>query len=344
MAAIYDVNRQSLWVHSNSGQGKLNYTIKNDKAVFCNSNVDTNGYDSLDATSRISYYDIQDIDVRACSFDDFCKVMQFAKDSYSSFLYDSDLLLSFKEDFSDSKMNDFYQFFEEYRLECAHNGDMKLYHKIVPIVQACYNMIQITDHEISSELTEDGYFKTNIFNDECCLGCYDSYYLGDEIFDFGGTCYRVTAQYDIESSDKNPVIDVYLTDFISGEKLKGTYIVDINSIDLKCATPLEVFAYLSYKESIDDANWESTNNIDSNFKLLFDSGALNVDSLSDFTDKTLNLYTAIKDTTKKLTNSQPYLNKNIDFEIYKKNLTKEYIEKCLKLCENILMAIDSDES
>ena len=116
------------------------------------------------------------------------------------------------------------------------------------------------------------------------------------------------------------------------------------SIDLKCATPLEVFAYLSYTESINDDNWESNKIIDSNFKQLFNSGALNVDSLSDFTDKMLNIYNAIAEATNKLKDSQSQFNINVDFGFYKKSLTKAYIEKCLKTYENILMAIGSDES
>ncbi len=347
---IYDACRASLWMHESAGNGKLNYSIINNEAQF---NIDTNGADTenvgnIGRITKTSYYDVQNIDVRDCTFADFCKAIQFAKDSYSSFNYDDDLLQSFNNKIDSNEKSNYFEFFDNYRLDCAKRGDMDLYHKIVPIAQAAYNMLAIQDGTIKVDfkldLTNDGFFKEDVFSDGCCLGTYDSYHLGEGCFDIGGRTYKLVAEYDIESTEEKPIVAISIYDFISGDDLGGKYIVDIRSVDLQHATPAEIFAYLSYTESLTDDSWESNYSYDTTFRQIYNSGVFDLDSISDLTEKSYSLTSVINEAKQKMSMLEVNEKQAVDFSFYKRTFTKKYIEKCISEYEKLLYSLDSEIS
>ncbi|SFO33078.1 hypothetical protein SAMN04487831_12016 [Pseudobutyrivibrio sp. UC1225] len=342
MSVIYDVNRESLWAHRVNEISSLNYNVEDNKAVF-DIDAGANITDASLNTPRISYFDVQNINIHACTFDDFCDVAEFLRGSCNAFDYDKSLLESFRNQFEPEQIIDFYEFFDDYRLQCAQKGNMVLYHEVVPLAQMAENMMWMSNNEIIGELTSDGFFTTNIFSDVCSLGFYGNYRLGEGAYDIGGNLYDLYAEYDIESTEENPIVAVTISDFGSENRISGKYVVEINSIDLKKATPIELYAYFSYYDSKSNEDWYNDYNYDSTFRRIYNSNAFELEGIEDFTDKQVNLFDVLtKAKAGIISQEDSAIKGKLDFSKYLNAYTKKYIERCLEIYDEILTRLGEE--
>ncbi len=350
MAIVFDSSNLRCWQWKDSGTVKVTKDVNpkepevNLKSIKTTINTDNNSSNE----KKLSYYDIDDIDVRNCTFSEFCKAIKFVKENCSTISYDEKLLNSFSNQFAEDEKMDFYQFFDDYGWDCVKNGNIQLYHQIFTIEQAAYNIHELSKTDHSTELTSEGIFTTNVFNDIYGVGCSNyAYNLGEETLDIDGSFYHIFAQYDIESTEENPIIAVHIG-YKKNEGgldiLDGTYVVDISTVDLKNATPIELFAYESYMTSKDKENWEQEYNNNSNFKKLFRTGAFEISNVEDLATKKYNLKDVVEKAKSilqevKENNSKPEsLREQLTI-----NFTDKYIDECLEIFDKILESLSDDE-
>lgn len=348
MAIVFDPNIR-FWQYKDSGTVRLTKNVIEEEPLVNVESIDTtvNINDKTTIGNKTSYYDIDDIDVRNCTFSEFCKAIKFVKENCSTISYDEKLLNSFSNQFAEDEKMDFYQFFDDYGWDCVKKGNIQLYHQIFTIEQAAYNIYELAKSDHSTELTSEGTFKTNVFNDQYGYGYYNDYRLGQEVLDIDGRLYHIFAEYDVESTKENPIIAVQIG-FIKNEggleRLNGTYVVDISTVDLKNATPIELFAYESYMTSKDKENWEQEYNNNSNFKKLFRTGAFEISNVEDLATKKYNLKDVVEKAKSilqevKENNSKPESLR----EQLTVNFTDKYIDECLEIFDKILESLSDDE-
>ncbi|MBR5648591.1 hypothetical protein [Pseudobutyrivibrio sp.] len=344
MSVVFDLNRTSMWVTNNEGCGRLNYDVKDNNAVF-NDAKSTNEEDSFAPQDKISYFDIKGIDVTNCNFSDFCKVAKFAKTSFSAFDYDESLLNSYNNIFEENENSNFFQYFDEERLSCANRGDMHLYYAVQKIAQVAQNMMRIYQDGFEGNLTDNGYFIKDVFTDLSCTGFYGNYRLADCCYRFGQDSYELVVEFDRDSTKEKPVVNVSIGTSLSDKKLPGRYVVDINSIDLKNATPLELFAYYAYMDSLKNDKWYQSYNQNQTFTELFLSGAFEIESLSEFTDKQVNLLEVTQKAKEILLDKlDSERGEDINLGEIGKSYSRDLLKKWLMTYDEIIFSLGEDES
>lgn len=344
MSAIYCIDRFNVLFDQHRYE-KLNYVVKDNKAVF----LSDSEQDNSTPKERISYYDIKDIDISNCSFNDFCKALKFVKESVESCDYDEKLLMSFESEF-DREDNDYWSWISEYIEEIEKKGDIQLYHKVRPIVEAAWNVLCAYKHGPISELTENGFFSKNTFVEGAFTGTMGIYDIGYCSLNFQDNSITANAVFDYESTSENPKILVSFSDFPSGNKLQGQYIVDINEIDYKNMTPVELFAYLTYSDYMNKGSGEMVYGFEGRFNMLMDSGVMDIESFSDFTDKTFNLLEVTrkaKDEMEKRVKEGGVDRRGQKFEVeWPQEVIEElqqYFKKCIETFDDLLLAIGDNE-
>ncbi len=344
MSVIFDINRNSMWLTQNAGSGKLNYSVKDNNAIF-EEDVRESDNNPISQVNKISYFDIKDIDVTDCSFSDFCKVAKFAKTSFSAFDYDESLLNSYKDIFEENENSNFYQYFDEERLSRANKGDMHLYYEVQKIAQVAQNMMRIYQDGFEGNLTDDGYFIKDVFTDLSCTGFYGNYRLAECNYSFGQDSYELIAEFDRDSTKEKPVVDVSIGSSLDDKMLPGRYVVDINSVDLKNATPLELFAYYAYMGSLKNDKWYQSYNQNQTFTELFLSGAFEIESLSEFTDKQVNLLEVTQKAKEILLDKlDSERGEDINLGEIGKSYSRDLLKKWLMTYDEIIFSLGEDES
>ncbi len=344
MSVIFDINRNSMWLTQNVGSGKLNYSVKDNNAIF-EEDVRESDNNPISQVNKISFFDIKDIDVTDCRFSDFCKVAKFAKTSFSAFDYDESLLNSYKDIFEENENSNFYQYFDEERLSCANRGDMHLYYEVQKIAQVAQNMMRIYQDGFEGNLTDNGYFIKDVFTDLSCTGFYGNYRLADCCYRFGQDSYELVVEFDRDSTKEKPVVNVSIGTSLSDKMLPGRYVVDINSVDLKNATPLELFAYYAYMDSLKNDKWYQSYNQNQTFTELFLSGAFEIESLSEFTDKQVNLL-EVTQKAKEILLDKLDSEKGEDINLGEigKSYSRDLLKKWLMTYDEIIFSLGEDES
>ena len=343
MSVIFDVNRENLWMHSKNNNYGLNYVVEDNKAVF---NIDEiNIISENNSDNRLSYFDVKNIDVTSCNFSDFCKAVDFAKTSCRSYDYSDTFLNSFSDTFDNEKIYNFYEYFDNYRLDCAKRGDMKIYYEVEPILDAARSMMYINKNHLDEyNITDDGYFKDDIFMEGLGFGRYGSYRLGVDSLSIDNEDYTIIAEYDWESTANHPIVAVTIELFATDTKFDGIYVVDIPSIDLSNATAVELFAYYSYKNSLNNDGWENKYNCNSEFSDILASGAFQFESLNDFSEKKYDLISLVnkaKDIVLCNLSGEKGNDNMLDF--IKLNYTKDYMERLVKSYDEIIFSINSNK-
>ena len=347
MSAIYCIDRFNGLFNQHRYE-KLNYVVNDNNAVFLS---DSKQDDDSTPKERISYYDIKDIDISNCSFNDFCKALKFVKESVESCDYDEKLLTSLGAEF-DGEDNDYWTWISEYIEDIEKRGDIQLYHKVRPMVEAAWNVLCAYKDGPVSELTENGFFAENTFVEGAFTGTMGIYRIGSWMFNMQGNSIKADAVFDYESTSENPKILVSFSDFPSGNELQGQYIVDINEIDYKNMTPVEMFAYLTYSDYMNKDSGEIVYEDESRFNMLMDSGVMDIESFSDFTDKTFNLLEVTrkaKDEMEKRVKEGGVDRRGQKFEVeWPQEVIEElrqYFQKCIETFDDLLLAIgDSEET
>lgn len=350
MSAIYHVSRDSMWWQK-AEYGKLKYTVENNKAIFQDDMIEQETGETS-KKERVNYYDVKDIDVRNCTFVDFCKALSFADESVKSLDFDESLLKSLGEDLDTEKVMDCWTWIDDCRYDCAKRGDIQMYHKVLPMVQAAYSMLSFYDNGPRCELTEDGFLAENKFPEGGWTGFCGSYRLSDYIFNIGSSSYQAYAEFDVDSTQDNPIVLVSFVNFNTLEDIEGKYTVDIKNIDFKNATPVEIFAYLGYSSAMQKDGWEKDYNYAYAFNMLMDSGVMDIDSFSDFTDKTFNLLEVTrkaKEEMEKRVKEGGVDRRGQKFEVeWPQEVIEElrqYFKKCIETFDDLLLAIgDSEET
>ena len=141
MAIVFDPSFR-YWQYKDSGTVKVTKDVNPDEPEVSINSIETtiNTDNNSNNEKKISYYDIDDVDVTNCTFSEFCKAIKFVKENCSTIDFDEKLLNSFSNQFSEDEKVDFYKLFDDYRLDCARNGNILLFQQYYRIELAAYNV------------------------------------------------------------------------------------------------------------------------------------------------------------------------------------------------------------
>lgn len=326
----------------------LKYTVQENKAVFIDESI-------KDSEQFVTYFDIQDIDVSDCSFDDFCKVLHFAKESSTAYEFDEDFLVGLlPQEALDGNKHNYIEIYENLKFNFAIRGDMQLFHETQKIVSAAsWFLLNKNNDFLDRTLTEDGFYVTNLFENGLDVGnvYYESFVLGESNIGIGDNVYRLKAYYATESTEEHPVISVstqyckYTNN--NSYDMPEYYSVAIDELDFHNMSAIEMFAYMSYIDSKTDGDWYTNagaNELKKSFQNLLDCEIFDFNNFDELKSQKFDYYDLLQnakdylhnyDSSKKhygwLKDLDPELTFNVSI-----SFNKTYIEELLELFDYLL--------
>ena len=228
---------------------------------------------------EIKLEDIIHINLHHCTFHEFKECMIYAREEYPDFDYNDSILESIlPSDFVDEKKYDFVELTEYAKHTAITIGNMTLFSELQKVGAAIESFKETHNDEeekhLSSVMNFEDYDNYEIKTQPIFMEEIGSCVIG------GGNdgAIKITAHLHDSSTPERPIVSIVFYVLNSGLYMTNKDIIDINNIYKANATIIEVFAYLSYKDYLN-------NKFNHTFDKILISGTFDIDSLEDMYSK-----------------------------------------------------------
>ncbi|MBR1624063.1 MAG: hypothetical protein IJ675_09190 [Pseudobutyrivibrio sp.] len=223
---------------------------------------------------EIKLDDIMHINLHSCTFKDFSECMNYARDKYPDLNFSDSSVESIKpNNYDPDSKYDFVKLADYAKHTAITIGNMALFSELQKITSAIGNLTvarSYEDKKLASVMSYEDYSGYDIKRQPSIAEEIGSCVIG------GGNdgAIKITAHFHDSSTDNRPIISIIFYALNTGLYMTNQDIIDINNIYKPNATVIETFAYMSYKDFLN-------NQFNYSFDKLMISGLLDIDSLDD---------------------------------------------------------------
>ncbi len=247
--------------------------------TYLNYHINANVDNPEDEMENIN---INEIDLHKCSFEEFKKVLLTMQEENPDYHFRESSLDSVKPtDYTEAHKYDFVELTDFAKHTAVGIGNMALFsdlQKIAGAIELFREDQQNNEERLLNVIPFEDYNNYSVKNPQMNFEEIGSCVVGGG----DGGAFRIAAGFHESSTIDKPIIAIKVYTIPSGGYTPNQDIIDLENIYKPHATLMETFAYMSYKDYLEDKYNES-------FDKLLISGAYELDTLDDMYNETYDL-------------------------------------------------------